>query len=85
MVWGRPGSGELRLAELFPLFVTVWQDPAYNAAVRVALPSYLDANAANPVQNGIALAQLALESPPTLISLPPGGTPLPSGRPSGLT
>jgi hypothetical protein len=51
-----------QLNGLFPLFLTLWQDPRYNAALRVALRNYLDANAASPIESGIALAQLALES-----------------------
>ncbi len=54
--------GDAQLSDLFPCFLGAWRNPLYNSAIRIALRNYLDANAANPIESSIALAQLALES-----------------------
>jgi hypothetical protein len=51
-----------QLGDLFPLFLSLWRNPCYNSALRIALRNYLDANDPKPIESSIALAQLALES-----------------------
>lgn len=60
--WVDNHYGANQLAQLFPLFLALWQNPTYNSALRIALRYYLDANDANPVQRGVVLAQLCLEA-----------------------
>jgi hypothetical protein len=60
--WVDNHYGASQLAQLFPPFFGLWQNPTYNAALRIALRYYLDANDANPVQRGVVLAQLCLEA-----------------------
>ena len=60
--WVDKHEGANQLAQLFPLFEALWRDPTYHSALRISLRYYLDANDANPLQRGVALAQLCLEA-----------------------
>jgi hypothetical protein len=60
--WVESGEGFRQLIDLWPGFMSLWNDPQYHDAIRIAVGYYLDANQPTTLQRAIVLGQVALEA-----------------------